>query len=167
MDPGNQEPLSVHTRFMPRRFFRGFPSTVIRTLASIPRCRSRILLLQNNYKNLALILFISFIAVVAMVGCGGSASSPSSSSPATSSSLHSVALSWNASPSPVAGYNIYRGSQSGGPYTRLNSSLQPGTTFSDNSVQAGATYFYVTTAVDGSSQESAFSNESVSVIPKP
>jgi fibronectin type 3 domain-containing protein len=78
-----------------------------------------------------------------------------------------VALSWNASPSPVFGYNIYRGSQSGGPYTRLNSSLQPGTAFSDNSVQAGATYFYVTTAVDGSSQESAFSNESKSIIPNP
>lgn len=125
------------------------------------------MLLQNNYRNLALILFISFVAVVAMVGCGGTASSTSSSSPATSASLHSVALSWNASPSPVAGYNVYRGNRSGGPYTRLNSSLQQGTAFSDNSVQAGTTYFYVTTAVDGSSQESTFSNESVSVIPNP
>jgi hypothetical protein len=80
---------------------------------------------------------------------------------------HSVDVSWNASTSVVAGYNIYRGSQSGGPYTRLNSSLDPGTTYTDNNVQSGATYFYVVTAVDGSSQESIFSNESTAVIPVP
>ncbi len=39
-----------------------------------------------------------------------------------------VALSWTASGSPgVAGYNIYRGTTSGGPYTKMNSSLDPNT----------------------------------------
>lgn len=80
---------------------------------------------------------------------------------------HSVALAWNASTSTVVGYNIYRGGQTGGPYTRLNSSVQPGTTYSDNSVQSGLTYFYVVTAVDGSALESVFSNESTAVIPTP
>jgi hypothetical protein len=78
---------------------------------------------------------------------------------------HNVDLSWNASASSVIGYNVYRGTQSGGPYTRLNSSLQSGTTYSDANVQLGTTYFYVVTALDGSSQESAFSNESIAVIP--
>jgi hypothetical protein len=78
---------------------------------------------------------------------------------------HSVDLSWNASASSVVGYNVYRGTQSGGPYTRLNSSLQSDTTYSDTNVQPGTTYFYVVTALDGSSQESAFSNESMAVIP--
>jgi HYDIN/CFA65/VesB family protein len=80
---------------------------------------------------------------------------------------HSVALAWNASPSTVVGYNIYRGGQTGGPYTRLNSSVQPGLTYSDNGVQAGLTYFYVVTAVDGNSVESTFSNETAAVIPTP
>src|SRR5207248_11624397 len=34
---------------------------------------------------------------------------------------HSVDLAWSASTSVVAGYNVYRGSTSGGPYTKINS----------------------------------------------
>jgi HYDIN/CFA65/VesB-like, Ig-like domain len=80
---------------------------------------------------------------------------------------HSVALAWNASPSTVVGYNIYRGGQTGGPYTRLNASVQPSLTYSDNGVQAGVTYFYVVTAVDANSVESPFSIESAALIPTP
>jgi hypothetical protein len=36
---------------------------------------------------------------------------------------HSVSLRWNSSTSPVAGYNVYRSTKSGGPYTRVNSAL--------------------------------------------
>lgn len=80
---------------------------------------------------------------------------------------HSVALSWIASPSTIMGYNVYRGTQTGGPYTRVNASVQPTTSFSDTSVVAGATYFYVVTAVDSNSQESPFSNEANAVVPTP
>lgn len=80
---------------------------------------------------------------------------------------HSVGLSWSPSTSTVAGYNVYRGTQTGGPYTRLNASVQAGTTYTDSGVLSGATYFYVVTAVDSSSQESAFSNEATAVIPIP
>lgn len=80
---------------------------------------------------------------------------------------HSVALSWIASPSTVVGYNVYRGTQAGGPYTRVNASAQPTTSFSDTNVVAGATYFYVVTALDSSSQESTFSNEATAVVPTP
>ncbi len=82
-------------------------------------------------------------------------------------SSHSVALSWTASTSSVVGYNVYRGTQTGGPYTRINASVDTGTTFTDTNVTAGATYFYVVTSVDSSSQESTYSNEASAVIPTP
>jgi fibronectin type 3 domain-containing protein len=80
---------------------------------------------------------------------------------------HSVSLSWDPSTSTVVGYNVYRGTQTGGPYARVNGSVQAGTAYSDNNVQSGTTYFYVVTAVDASSQESGFSNETMALIPAP
>jgi ASPM-SPD-2-Hydin domain-containing protein/centrosomal CEP192-like protein len=80
---------------------------------------------------------------------------------------HSVDLSWNASTSAVVGYNVYRGTQSGGPYSRVNSVLNAGTSFSDGTVLGGQTYFYVVTAVDGSNVESGFSNQVQAAIPFP
>src|SRR5207249_9523568 len=41
------------------------------------------------------------------------------------SSQHSVGLSWDPSSSPVVGYKVYRGTQSGGPYQKLNPAPQP------------------------------------------
>ncbi len=79
---------------------------------------------------------------------------------------HSVNLSWNPSSSTVVGYNIYRGTTSGGPYAKINS-LNADTTFTDSSVLSGQTYFYVTTAVDGSGNESANSNQAQVLIPTP
>ncbi len=79
---------------------------------------------------------------------------------------HSVNLNWNSSANAV-GYNVYRGSVSGGPYSIVNTSLDGSTAFADNSVVAGRTYYYVVTAVDGSSNESGYSNETSAVIPTP
>jgi hypothetical protein len=78
--------------------------------------------------------------------------------------LHSVAVAWNADISPVAGYNIYRGTAPGGPYTRL-SFAQTGTTFVDTTVLSGQTYFYRTTAVDANGDESSYSNEVSATVP--
>jgi len=78
---------------------------------------------------------------------------------------HSVTLSWNASTSTVAGYNVYRGAVSGGPYAKINSSLVASLGYTDSSVQSGTTYYYVTTAVDSSGNESIFSNEAAAPIP--
>jgi hypothetical protein len=83
----------------------------------------------------------------------------------TQQSQHSVALSWDASTSQVVGYNVYRGVASGGPYTRLNPSVDTGTTYTDNSVQSGQIYYYVTTGVDSSNVESAYSNQATASIP--
>src|SRR5882762_9542193 len=80
---------------------------------------------------------------------------------------HSAALSWTASTSVVAGYNLYRGTVSGGPHSKLNSSLIGPTTYTDSTVQSGQTYFYVVTAVDASNVESAYSNTISAIIPFP
>jgi len=78
-----------------------------------------------------------------------------------------VSLSWAASTSTVVGYNVYRGTQSGGPYAVLNSAADASTTYTDSTVQAGQTYYYVVTAVDGSGNESVNSNQAQAVVPTP
>jgi fibronectin type 3 domain-containing protein len=75
-----------------------------------------------------------------------------------------VLLSWNGSTS-AAGYNVYRSATSGSGYARVNSGLDGSLTYTDASVQSGQTYFYVTTAVDASGQESAYSSEVSALIP--
>jgi hypothetical protein len=80
---------------------------------------------------------------------------------------HSVNLSWNPSTSGAVGYNVYRGGTSGGPYTEINSTLDPSTTYTDNTVLGGQTYYYVSTAVDASGVESGFSNQVKATIPAP
>ncbi|MGC2321672.1 MAG: hypothetical protein WA463_03480 [Terriglobales bacterium] len=78
---------------------------------------------------------------------------------------HSASLNWNPSASAVAGYNVYRGSVSGGPYTIMNTSLDGSTNFVDFNVQAGQTLFYVVTSVEANGMESSFSNEVKALIP--
>ena len=79
---------------------------------------------------------------------------------------HSVDLSWN-SVSTVVGYNVYRGIQSTGPYTKINSALDASTAYTDNSVQAGQTYYDVTTAVDANGAESSYSGAVQALVPTP
>jgi len=63
------------------------------------------------------------------------------------------------------GYNIYRGTQSGGPYSKLNAATLGGTSYTDSAVASGSTYYYVATSVDSNSAESAYSNQAVAQIP--
>jgi fibronectin type 3 domain-containing protein len=84
---------------------------------------------------------------------------------ATPQQAHSAALSWTASTSTVSGYNVYRGTVSGGPYTLINPSLVTGLSYTDTTVQNGLTYYYVTTAVDSSGVQSVDSNQVTAVIP--
>jgi hypothetical protein len=78
---------------------------------------------------------------------------------------YSVSLTWDASTSSVSGYNVYRSSVSGGPYAKMNGSVDPTTTYTDNTVAPSSTYYYVTTAVNSSGQESGYSNQVQVVIP--
>src|SRR3984957_9527948 len=77
---------------------------------------------------------------------------------------HTVVLSWNVSTS-ATGYNIYRSATSGTGYARVNSGPDGVLNYSDTSVQNGQTYYYVTTAVDASGQESGYSSEVSVLIP--
>jgi fibronectin type 3 domain-containing protein len=78
----------------------------------------------------------------------------------------SVSLSWTASTSSTAaGYNVYRASALDGPFTKLTATPITGTTYTDNTAQASSTYYYAVTAVDASSNESAYSAAAQSVVP--
>jgi hypothetical protein len=81
---------------------------------------------------------------------------------------HYVSLSWTASTSPnITGYNVYRAATTGGPFTKLTSSLVAAASYVDSTVIAGQTYYYVTTAVDNTGAESAYSGQAQAVIPTP
>jgi len=84
---------------------------------------------------------------------------------ATVQQAHSVALSWIASTSTVSGYNVYRSTVSGTQYAKVNSSLVGGLAYTDGTVLGGTLYYYVTTAVDASGNESGNSNEVSANIP--
>jgi len=71
-------------------------------------------------------------------------------------------MTWNASTSVVAGYNIYWASTSGGPYTKVNTTIIAGTTFRDTTHASG---FWIATAVDAAGDESVISNQGT--IPNP
>jgi len=86
---------------------------------------------------------------------------------AATSNSHSVALSWGASTSSVAGYYVFRGSVSGGPYSQVNPSTVTSLGYTDSSVSAGATYYYVVTSVDSSGVQSVYSNQVSATIPTP
>lgn len=79
---------------------------------------------------------------------------------------HLATVSWNASPSGVAGYFVYR-STNGGPYTKLNSTEDTSLTYTDSSVVAGQTYSWVVTAVTSNNIESGYSNQATATIPSP
>jgi Malectin domain/Abnormal spindle-like microcephaly-assoc'd, ASPM-SPD-2-Hydin len=83
----------------------------------------------------------------------------------TAAATHSSILSWTPSASSYTGFNVYRGSQSGGPYTRLNSALVFTPSYTDTDVAAGQTYYYVVTEVNSIGAESAYSNVVVATIP--
>jgi hypothetical protein len=83
----------------------------------------------------------------------------------TQPAAHEVSLSWNPSSSTVAGYNVYRGTQAAGPFSRINSTLETATVYTDNSVASGNTYYYATTAVNSRGVESRHSNLVQATIP--
>ena len=97
----------------------------------------------------------------------GSPATISLSGTGVATSTHTVALNWTASTSSgVAGYNVYRTTTSGSGYSKVNSALVAGVSYTDSStLQSGATYYYVTTAVDSSGNESPYSNEASATMP--
>ena len=78
---------------------------------------------------------------------------------------HNVTLTWNPGDGNAVGYNVYRGTVSGGPYQMINTALEASTNFTDYTVASGTTYYYVATEVNTGGQESAYSNIGQAVIP--
>jgi hypothetical protein len=81
----------------------------------------------------------------------------------SASTSHSVSLFWNSS--AAAGYNVYVGQASGGPYRKINSGEIQSTGYTDPSVESGQTYYYVVTALNSANQESGYSSEVSVAIP--
>ncbi len=76
-----------------------------------------------------------------------------------------VNLDWgNNSEADLAGYNVYRGTSAGGPYSKINGAVVAVSDYSDTTVTNGTTYYYAVRAADTSSNESGNSNE-VSATP--
>jgi fibronectin type 3 domain-containing protein len=80
---------------------------------------------------------------------------------------HSVILSFTQTTDPVALNCLYRATASGSyDMTKpLTCSTSPVTTFTDNAVVAGDSWFYVVTAVSSKGTSSKASNEVNAVIP--
>ena len=81
------------------------------------------------------------------------------------SASHSVALNWTPGSSAAVSFNLYRGSTSGGPYTKMNASPLSTTAYTDTGVSAGQTYYYVATDLNSAGAESAYSNQVTAAIP--
>jgi len=76
-----------------------------------------------------------------------------------------VDLRWEPGAEHIAGYNIYRGTVHGGPYSQINDSLVGSTDYTDTKVAPGKTYYYVTTEVNEQGERSGFSNEVKAEVP--
>jgi fibronectin type 3 domain-containing protein len=77
---------------------------------------------------------------------------------------HNVTITWNApvvvgGSGTIAGYNTYRSTTSGGPYTKITATLATGLIYVDTTVVSGTKYFYVVTTVDSKGFESVDSSE--------
>lgn len=89
---------------------------------------------------------------------------------------HSATLSWAASPTAGVTYNVWRSTVSGGEdsaATAINVNLAPvaGLTYTDTTIVAGTTYFYVVRAINSAGVASGDSNEVMGqvqvVVPPP
>jgi hypothetical protein len=80
---------------------------------------------------------------------------------------HSATVNWNASKSPVVGYNIYRTPASFESWAKLNSSPILANSYTDWDVQGGGAYLFTVTSVNSANVESAFSDATYATIPSP
>lgn len=111
-----------------------------------------------------------FTRAVVVIGCSLLLVFALLSNPFGASAAPSISLAWDAGlETNLAGYNIYRSTQSG----VFNSAPLNGTTllrteaFSDSSVQVGQTYYYVVKSVNTDGAESSPSNQIQAIINNP
>jgi hypothetical protein len=110
---------------------------------------------QHSVKSSGTLIFVS-----------NAADSPTSEALTGTGTAPYVSLSWNASSSPdVSGYNVYRKTSGNTKYTKINSKLDPNTSYTDTTVGGGTIYYYATTAVNSSGKESGYSNRAQVSVP--
>jgi hypothetical protein len=90
---------------------------------------------------------------------------PLSGTGTQTSAQHTVSLSWTPSISQVIGYFVYRRTGTNGSFAKLESSINSSSSFTDNTVVDGQTYFYVVTALSPADVESEFSTPVSVTIP--
>jgi len=83
----------------------------------------------------------------------------------TAPASYTVDLSWTPSSSSYSGFNIYRGTQSGGPYSKINASLIATPSYTDTNCSSTGTYYYVATEVDTGGVESNYSSPASAIVP--
>ncbi len=86
---------------------------------------------------------------------------------ATVTGANLTGVNFTAQSNPTFSISGTMSTVSGTGYAKINSSLvlAPLVSYTDTSVLTGTTYYYVTTAVDSSSNESTNSNEATAIIP--
>ncbi len=90
--------------------------------------------------------------------------SPATGSLAGTGVMPYVDLSWSPAEDAV-GYNVYRCVAASCSYSKVNSSLDADTAFTDNTVTPSQTYSYVATSVNSGGQESGYSSAVEVAVP--
>jgi hypothetical protein len=103
-----------------------------------------------------------FAALCLLAGCG---KLRGGNVPREPDNPHSATITWGASVSAVAGYNVYRESQPGSA-VKLTPRIVSGTQYTDKTVEAGHTYSYFITSVDSKGIESRPSEKITVTIPR-
>jgi len=103
------------------------------------------------------------VALSLLAGCG-KLRSGSTHTQKESGNPHSVTITWTASKTAVAGYNVYRLSPPSGP-VKLTNGIAYGTQYTDSTVEAGQTYSYYVTSVNFKGIESKPSEKITVTVP--
>ena len=87
----------------------------------------------------------------------------------SASSANQLNASWTYAGNTAAGFNVYRSTAPGGPYTKINESLASEMFYADSGIMSGITYYFVVAAVDSAGNISAYSDEAAgsTITPKP
>ncbi len=111
------------------------------------------------------VLVLALLGAVISSGCIGITGSSKSALDSPIPTGHFVRLTWTASDSDVASYNIYRSQSAIGPFRKVASIIAAETHYVDKGVEVGKTYYYVITSVSPKGMESSDSIMAYATVP--